>query len=110
MEQGVTMVEFNFDAATQTLFCRFKGRMDTVNADLATQQVNAKLNESQGIAAASRIVFDLGAVDYVASSFLRLCIFAAKNVPKGNFSIINTNPQVLKVFTITGLAPVLHVT
>jgi len=104
------MVEFNFDEATQTLFCRFNGRMDTVNADLATEQVNAKISEFKGIAATSRIVFDLDGVDYVASSFLRLCIFAAKGVPKGNFSIIHTAPQVLKVFTITGLASVLRVT
>lgn len=104
------MVEFNFDEAIQTLFCRFNGRMDTVNADLATEQVNAKLSELQGTAAASRIVFDLVAVDYVASSFLRLCILAAKGVPKGNFSIVNAGPQVLKVFTITGLASVLRVT
>lgn len=104
------MVEFNFDEATQTLFCRFDGRMDTVSADLAAQQVNGKLSEMRGIAAISRIVFDLGAVDYVASSFLRLCIVAAKGVPKGNFSIINADPQVLKVFTITGLASILRVT
>ncbi|EKD40520.1 MAG: hypothetical protein ACD_75C00024G0003 [uncultured bacterium] len=104
------MIEFNFDEATQTLLCRFDGRMDTVNADLATQQVNTKLSEFQGTTALSRIVFDLGAVDYVASSFLRLCIFAAKGVPKGNFSITNTAPQVLKVFTITGLASILRVT
>ncbi len=104
------MVEFDFDEATQTLLCRFNGRMDTVNADLATEQVNAKLSEFHAVAATLQIVFDLGGVDYVASSFLRLCILAAKGVPKGNFSVIHTDPQVLKVFTITGLASVLRVT
>ena len=103
------MVEFNFEEASQTLFCKFDGRMDTVSADLVMEQFGAKLSEVQGIAAALRIVFDLGAVDYVASSFLRLCIYAAKGAPKGNFSIINTDPQVLKVFTITGLASILRV-
>ena len=103
------MVDFNFEEASQTLFCRFDGRMDTVNADLAMEQFGVKLSEVQGVAQALRIVFDLGAVDYVASSFLRICILAAKGVPKGNFSIINTDPQVLKVFTITGLASILQV-
>jgi len=104
------MVEFSFDQTTQTCLCRFDGRMDTVNADLASEKVNAKVMELKSIAPGSRIVFDLGAVDYVASSFLRLCIFTAKSIPKGNFSIVNADPQVLKVFTITGLASVLRVT
>jgi hypothetical protein len=56
-----------------------------------------------------RIVFDLGTVDYVTSEFLRFSLSAAKGVQKGNFSIVNTGPQVLKVFIIAGLTSILKV-
>jgi anti-anti-sigma factor len=70
---------------------------------------NAELSGLKDKTEMLRIVFDLGGVDYVASSFLRLSLIAAKGVTKGNFSIINTDPQVLKVFKIAGLSSLLNV-
>jgi anti-anti-sigma factor len=55
------------------------------------------------------ICFDLSEVDYISSSFLRLCISSAKDVKKGNFSIINTGPEIMKVFKIAGLEGLLNV-
>ena len=72
------MVAFNFEEASQTLFCLFDGRMDTVNTKIAMEQFNAKLSEFQSNAEKLRIVFDLGTVDYVASEFLRFSLIAAK--------------------------------
>ncbi len=103
------MVAFNFEEASQTLFCLFDGRMDTVNSKIAMEGFNAKLSEFQGNAENLRIVFDIGTVDYVASQFFRFSLLAAKGVQKGNFSIVNTDPQALKVFMIAGLVSVLKV-
>ena len=103
------MVAFNFEEASQTLFCLFNGRMDTVNSKIAMERFNAKLSKIQSNAEKLRIVIDLGTVDYVASEFLRFSLSAAKCVQKGNFSIVNTDPQVLKVFIIAGLASILKV-
>jgi anti-anti-sigma factor len=103
------MVEFSFEQSTQTLTCRFGGRMDTVKSGIVAEKFNAELNGLQSKADLSSIVFDIKGVDYVASSFLRLSLVAAKGVPKGNFSIINTDPQVLKVFKIAGLSSLLNV-
>jgi anti-anti-sigma factor len=103
------MVEFKFEEATQTLFCTFEGRMDTVTSSAVTERFNAKFSEFKGKAETLHIVFNLKAVDYVASSFLRLSILASKGVPKGHFSIVNTDPLVLKVFTIAGLSKMLNV-
>jgi serine/threonine-protein kinase RsbW len=108
-KQEVTMVAFNFEEASQTLFCLFDGRMDTVNSKIAIERFNAKLSEFQSNAEKLRIVFDLGTVDYVASQFLRFSLSTAKGVQKGNFSIVNTDPQVLKVFMISGLVSILKV-
>jgi len=103
------MVAFNFEEASQTLFCLFDGRMDTVNSKIDMERFNAKLSELQSNAEKLRIVIDLGMVDYVASQFLKFSLCAAKCVQKGNFSIVNTDPQVLKVFIIAGLASILKV-
>ena len=38
------MVEFQFDVATQTLLCRFDGRMDTVICGTVAEKFNAELS------------------------------------------------------------------
>ena len=103
------MVEFHFEESTQTLLCRFEGRLDTVMSGTVTEAFNAELSGLKGKTEMLKIVFDLKRVDYVASSFLRLSLLAAKGVKKGNFSIINADPQVLKVFKIARLSSLLNV-
>ena len=103
------MVEFHFDEAAQTLLCRFDGRMDTVVSSAAVEKFNAELGGLQARTESLKIIFDIGGVDYVASSFLRLSLIAAKGVAKGHFSIIHADPQVLKVYRISGLSSLLNV-
>ncbi len=103
------MVEFSFEKATQTFTCMFGGRMDTVMSGIVSEKFKTELSGLKSKTDMLRIVFDIRGVDYVASSFLRLSLIAAKGVQKGNFSIINADPQVLKVFTIAGLSSLLNV-
>ncbi|OPY89124.1 MAG: hypothetical protein A4E73_03202 [Syntrophaceae bacterium PtaU1.Bin231] len=103
------MVAFQFEEATGTLLCKFTGRMDTVASGSATEQFNAEMEGLRGRAEALRIVFDLAGVDFVASSFLRLSLIAAKVVAKGNFSIVGADPQILRVYKIAGLSSLLNV-
>jgi anti-anti-sigma factor len=83
--------------------------MDTLMSGTVTEAFNAELSKLKGETEMLKIVFDLKGVDYVASSFLRLSLVAAKSLQKGNFSIINADPQVLKVFKIAGLSSLLNV-
>ena len=78
--------------------CKFSGRMDT------TKCLEAERDVMRSIECARSVVFDLDGVEYIASSFLRLCGKASHKVSSGNFSLINVNPAVRKVFTIAGLA------
>jgi anti-anti-sigma factor len=103
------MVETQFDELKQTLLCKFIGRMDTVMSGTVAEKVTAELSRLRDKMGQFKIVFDIKGVDYVASSFLRLCLITAKGLEKGNFSIVNTNPQVLKVFNIAGLSSILNV-
>lgn len=80
------------------IVCTFSGPMDT------TQCLEAEKEVMKIIESAKEIIFNLDGVDYVASSFLRLCGIASHKVSAGNFSIINATPTVKKVFKIAGLA------
>jgi anti-anti-sigma factor len=82
--------------------------MDTTASDKAMKTFSEKFREVK--AESLKVVFELKGVDYVASSFIRLCLTAAKGVAKGDFSIVNTSPQVKKVFKLTGLDTTLNIT
>ena len=84
------------------LVCKFLGRMDTAHC----METEKKVIES--IESASKVIYDLEGVDYIASAFLRLCIKTSQTVNQGNFSIINVTPVIKKVFKIAGLAEELN--
>jgi len=103
---------FIFDASANILRGEFTGRMDTIKSNGALELFNRECEGflNPGLSRnAVRICFDLKGVDYISSSFLRLCLTAAKAVREGNFSIINTSPDILKVFKITGLDTALNI-
>ena len=53
--------------------------------------------------------FDIKDVEYIASSFIRICVSTAKQLANKNFSIVNTIPMIKKVFKIAGLEKLLNV-
>ena len=55
------------------------------------------------------VVFDLKNVDYISSAFLGICIMISKEVGRENFSIVNVNPAMKKVFKIAKLDTILNV-
>jgi anti-anti-sigma factor len=104
------MLECRFEETEKVLFCAFKCRMDTINSGEVTRIFDAKLREiKERSPEGLKIVFDLKDVDYIASAFIRLCLIAAKAVDRGNFSIVNTDPQVKKVFKLAGLEAMLNI-
>lgn len=103
------MMEFTFDEPSQTISCRFPERMDTMNSMEATGIFDKGIKEITTQPEGLAVIFDLKGVEYISSAFLRLCLSAAKSVRKGGFSIINTEPQVMKVFKIAGLDGILRV-
>lgn len=92
------MMNENYSIENGKLVYKFSGRMDTTRCMDAEKSVVAALN---GV---TEVIFDLDGVDYIASSFLRLCGKASHKVKPGCFSIINAAPSVKKVFKIAGLA------
>ncbi len=105
-------VSFMFDPAAGIINCKFKGRMDTIRSNGAMEAFKKEFESlvNSGVSAKElKISFDLSGVDYISSSFLRLCMSSAKNINQRNFSIINTGPEIMKVFKISGLDGILNV-
>jgi anti-anti-sigma factor len=93
----------SYERNDEKLVFVFDGRMDTIKCMNAEKEVIDNIQETDVI------VFDLKNVDYIASSFLRLCGRASNTVKPGSFSIINVTPPVKKVFKIAGLADRLNI-
>lgn len=50
------------------------------------------------------VVFDMHRVEFVASSFLTLCLTASRRAGQENFRIRDVKPLVRKVLDVTGLS------
>ena len=88
----------SFELNDTSLTCILSGRMDSTSC----QEIDSQLEEQYTKSPNAEITFDLEKVDYVASSFLRLCMKAGKKMAEGKLTIINVDPHVKKVFMISG--------
>jgi anti-anti-sigma factor len=86
------------------LECHFSGRLDTLISQTLDIEMKEKLNPD-----VTEVVFDLSEVDYLSSSFLRICITTLRHVGKDHFKITNVTPTVLKVFQIANFTELLDI-
>ena len=108
------MFDFDFNQEEKLLTCTFKGRMDTVVcsqllAELDSKYISLSDNEDKNAVLEFGIIFDLKEVNFISSSFIRLCVAAKKRVKDGKFSIRNSDPFIKKTFKIAGLDDILNV-
>lgn len=87
----------SYIAETEKLTCCFEDRLDTVECLAVENEIFEKIR-----GAGTRVVFDLEKVAYIASSFLRICIRACKEVGAEKFSLVHVCPEIKKVFKIAG--------
>jgi anti-anti-sigma factor len=87
-----------FSRQDDKLVCFFEGALNTARC----AEVEEKVLQEVGRAGVP-VVFDVAAVDYVASAFLRICVAANRKAGAGRFGIVNPQPSVKKVFMISGL-------
>jgi anti-anti-sigma factor len=82
----------------QSLTIAFDSRMDTAKCEEMSDKVRAALAGCGG-----PVVFDLRGVEFVASAFLRLCIYGQQQAGAHGFRVVNVAPFVKRVFKIAGL-------
>lgn len=90
--------KITYETKEDDIVCHFHARMDTVNCAEIEKELLEHINKSDG-----KVVFNLASVDYIASSFLRLCVQASQAKGQDKFTITNASPMVTKVFKICGL-------
>ena len=102
------MVTFDYNIPEKTITVVFHGRMDAV----ATLKLNEILGAEQDLKdrkPGDRLVFDLKEVDFISSSFIRICVGYAKLAGTGKFSVTHCQPFVRKTIQISGLDEVLNI-
>ncbi|HNW72953.1 MAG: STAS domain-containing protein [Bacteroidales bacterium] len=89
----------------------FSGRLDTVASGPIAEEIGRKIDKIREEAGniPYRIVFDLNEVDYISSSFIRICVNTAKQSQLKGFSIIHCKPFLKSTFKISGLDEILNV-
>ena len=106
------MLKFDHLPEENKLVCIFSGSINTVVCAELAPEIDKMLNGIAGGEAVPeqlQVVFDLGEVAFVASSFIRISMNTAKKLTPGNFSIVNCNPFIKKTLKIVGLDDLLHV-
>ena len=107
-------MNFNFNESGNSVTCTFTGRLDTIASLSIQDELTEKMNRIKGSVDPSslfdgNVVFDMSGVNFIASSFIRICVTSAKQVPKGKFSIVNCDPFLKKTFKIAGLDELLNI-
>ena len=103
------MFDATFSDSEKILMCKFTGKMDTVNSKGVEESLEKKIVETNVEKSDLKVVFDLENVEYIASSFIRICLATAKELKDGSFSVINTQPLIKKTFKVAGLDVPLNV-
>lgn len=99
-----TMTKLNWKQNELTF--NFEDRLDSKNSLNAEKTIDKAIHKKSP----QKIIFDLKNVVYVASAFLRICISMVKKMGKDNFLIINAQPQIKKIFNISGLEDFFNIT
>ncbi len=102
------MVTFNYNPNEKEFTASFSGRLDTLAVQKLSEVVQVNLPASTGTSG-DKIIFDLKDVEYISSSFIRICVSVAKQAGTCQFSILNCQPFIKKTFKISGLDEILNV-
>ena len=94
----------NYNSNEEKLVCSFTGKLGGAECLLWKEELILKVRQAE-----SAVIFDMKDVDYVASSFLRICIHVPKAIGSENFSLVNVTPSVKKVFKLSGFDKLLNI-
>ena len=103
------MVTINYNDEEKLITLNFNGHLDAIETGKITEILQAE-PVMKNIKPDDKLVFDLKDVDYIASSFIRICMSHSKMVGSDRFSIANSQPFVKKTFKISGLDDILNIT
>jgi len=87
----------DINSEEKQVICRFSKRLDTIVA------YDMEPHIDQATELGKKLIFDFYGVDYISSTFLRICIKKYKELGNEQFWIRHAKPEIKKVFKIAGL-------
>ena len=95
-------MKIKLETQLETAVLKLEGRLDTITAP--------ELEKSIKDVTCKNLVLDIERLDYISSAGLRVILGAHKQFVKvGSFKIINTKPEILDIFEMTGFADILDI-
>ncbi|MBC8314795.1 MAG: STAS domain-containing protein [Bacteroidales bacterium] len=85
------------ESNTDQVICHLSGRLDTIISQNLEPEINKYTDPGK------KLIFDFSQVDYISSTFLRICLMKFKERGSEKFWIRHPKPDVKKVFMIAGL-------
>ena len=81
---------------------KIEGRLDTITAP--------ELEKNIKEVTSNNLVLDIEKLEYISSAGLRVILGAHKQFVKvGSFKIVNTKPEIMEIFEMTGFADILDI-
>ncbi|MCK9203471.1 MAG: STAS domain-containing protein [Bacteroidales bacterium] len=99
------MVTINYNAPEKSIICSFSGKLDTNTSIQDGETISDRLAAITKTVdpADLKITFDLQDINFISSSFIRICVGTSKQIQTGNFGISHCDPFIKKTFKIAGL-------
>lgn len=99
------MLNISTSKSGESLVIALEGRIDAASAKTLEQQCVALIEGGE-----SRLVFDLGQVNYISSAGLRVFLVAAKRLaPTGSLKLCALNSTLRDVFEISGFSSLFQI-
>lgn len=90
-------MNMNSETGSDKITCLLSGRLDTVISLELEPQIDRITDPGR------KLVFNFAGVDYISSTFLRICLKKYKELGGTGFWIEAPKPDIKKVFKIAGL-------
>jgi anti-anti-sigma factor len=90
-------MNLNTETTGDLMICHLSGRLDTIVSLELEPQIDTRFTSEK------KLEFDFSDVNYISSTFLRICLKKYKELGDGNFWIKSPKPDIKKVFKIAGL-------
>ena len=90
-------MNLNVNSEEKHVICYFSKRLDTIVAYDVEPDIDKATEPGK------KMIFDFSGVDYISSTFLRICIKKYKELGNDRFWIRNPKPDIKRVFKIAGL-------
>ncbi|CCO23381.1 STAS domain-containing protein [Maridesulfovibrio hydrothermalis] len=99
-------MEVSTKKINNTLIIGIKGRLDALTSTDLEEHLCKLINEGE-----TRIVFDLGELEYISSAGLRAILFSAKRIKAvdGSIAFANITGMISEVFEISGFGTMFEI-